>query len=322
MIYVEILGRMGNQMFSYAHARALQERWKNERIVFDFQHFNAVDDSWINYLEYFKCRNNITIDNRRMNIFQKVILKLYYELYHRYSKNRGGGRIELFNYEKKWVKILSLFNLYILTNGYCSFRYKDIFKNKLLVGFFEDCRYFDHIKKVLRDEFEVVGFEQNKRALNILREIKRKKEKAICVGVRKGDFTEGTNKAYCDICSPEYYINGVNYLKSKLQSLDSIYVFSDDIEWVKKNIYFEGTVKYITSSIHGEIKPWEMLQLLRQFKYFVISNSSFFWWGQYLADDEGKKVVAPTVWRSKEEILYQGIYEKNWILISPQGNVM
>ena len=45
MVYVEILGRMGNQMFSYAHARAIQEKFRDEKIALDFTYFKIQDET-------------------------------------------------------------------------------------------------------------------------------------------------------------------------------------------------------------------------------------------------------------------------------------
>ena len=59
MIYVEILGRMGNQMFSYAMAKRLQKSYPGQNIAFDFTNFERNDKTWINYIEHFKCASEI-----------------------------------------------------------------------------------------------------------------------------------------------------------------------------------------------------------------------------------------------------------------------
>ena len=232
-----------------------------------------------------------------------------------------GGYSDLYVKEKKWAKILDFFGLYILTNGYYPFRYRGIFENKLLLGFFESDKYFIHIRDQLKKEFQVKDFGNNPTLVLLASEISS--INSICVGVRKGDFISKGNRLYCDICTPDYYLAGINCTLQRMEEKDSaisehkIYVFSDDVKWVQDNVRFSEEVCYVTSSVNGEIKPWEMLQLMTYFQYYVISNSTFFWWGQFLSNSSARIVVAPSVWRSGNQEVYKEIYEDSWILLTP-----
>lgn len=282
MIYVEMLGRMGNQMFSYAHARYIQQKYPNQKIGIDFKNFENRDASWINYLQYFNCWENMEVAERKMSMIQKIMLKLFYGL-----RKNSGGYCKIYLYDLKWAPILELFDLYIFTNGYFPFKYRNFFPNKLLIGFFESDKYFLPIRSILKKEFTVKDFDQNKDLVEMTEKIDR--DRAICVGVRKGDFAVGSNKSYCDICTPAYYQRGVKLLKQRLRKDNAnndinitVYIFTDDVNWAENNLEFDDNVVYVTSSVEGDIKPWEMLQVMTHFQYYVISNSSFFWWGQFL----------------------------------------
>lgn len=318
MIYVEMLGRMGNQMFSYAHARYIQEIFPTEKIAIDFSNFRQEDETWINYLQYFECAKNIEIQKREMHIIQRAVLRLYYK-----AHSNWGGYSDAYVKERKWAKFLSFFDLYIFKNGYFPFCYSGHFKNKLLIGFFESDKYFLPIREILLKEFYINNFLNNKSVSSLVDTIR--KEAAICVGVRKGDFVSLYNQAYCDICSPRFYARGVDYLLEHTEELQrnkddlKIFVFTDDISWVKENLAFHREVIYVTSSVNGDIKPWEMLQIMTYFRYYIIPNSSFFWWGQFLSQELNRVVIAPSVWRSRDQEIYQDIYESNWILLPPDG---
>ena len=54
--------------------------------------------------------------------------------------------------------------------------------------------------------------------------------------------------------------------------------------------------------------------LIQQFKYFIIANSSYSWWGAWLSDP--KMVIAPSKWFGPiGPQNYKDIYIPSWILI-------
>lgn len=312
MIYVEILGRMGNQMFSYAMARKLQNENPKQKIAFDFSNFEFNDETWINYIEYFKCSNNVQIEKRKLNIIQRMALHFFFK-----KRNCVTGWRDVKALEDRYTNILELFGIYMYTIGYHQFRYKSMFKNKLVMGFYESPKFFEDIDGIIRTDFSVEISTDYSR--NIASDILQ--HTAIAVGVRRGDFVSKDNKSYCDVCSPRYYEKGIEILKRKLGSKAQnikIYFFTDDIEWTRDNIACDQEKEYITSSVSGILKPWEMLQLISLCKYQVISNSSFFWWGQYLNDSVDKMIIAPDKWRNDDSELYNDIYQENWICINAE----
>ena len=63
------------------------------------------------------------------------------------------------------------------------------------------------------------------------------------------------------------------------------------------------------------------LDLMSLCKHFVISNSTFSWWAQYLSSNLSKIVIAPSVWRNTE-LKPIDIFSENWILMDNDGNIV
>jgi hypothetical protein len=158
-------------------------------------------------------------------------------------------------------------------------------------GYYQSEKYFIEYKDKIIDVFtnmEIVNNLINKYPLN----------NSLSVHVRRGDYLGLQHYHPCP--SMEYYQQVLSLIEA-----DNILVFSDDIEWCKKN--FKNVI-----FVEGQ-KDYEDLYLMSLCKHHIIANSSFSWWGAYLSRDEN--VIAPKLWFGYGGPQnWQDIYCKNWTI--------
>ena len=131
---------------------------------------------------------------------------------------------------------------------------------------------------------------------------------SVCISIRRGDFLANEHKKDCFICDNNYFYKAISEIKKRLANPKFI-VFSDDVEWCKNNMNFPSDTRFED----GNDPLWEKMRLMYSCKNFIISNSTFSWWAQYLSRNDNKIVIAPKKWRNNNYV--SDIYEKNWILI-------
>ena len=132
---------------------------------------------------------------------------------------------------------------------------------------------------------------------------------SICVTIRRGDFISvEENKKLHYVCNEDYFYRAMDIIAKKVNNPKFI-IFSDDIEWVKNNMNFKYDVLYE----EGNDPIWEKLRLMYSCKNFIISNSTFSWWAQYLSRNERKIVISPNRWFNNE---YESkLIDNKWILL-------
>jgi hypothetical protein len=167
-----------------------------------------------------------------------------------------------------------------------------------LYGFFQTEKYFSHIEQELRKDFrfcDIVYETCSHYRKYIL------SEKVVALHVRRGDYITDSN--FC-LLEPDYYLEALTYFPDL-----EIMVLSDDINWCREQFKSER-FKFSFSN-----NPFIDLCLMSLCDYHIISNSSFSWWGSWLA--KSKKTIAPQKWFMGEFSSWntKDLYKKDWILI-------
>lgn len=175
------------------------------------------------------------------------------------------------------------------------------FKDIIMRGFFQSEKYFD--KELVRSRFrpsnEQVDYLQCKYGAWLSR------ANVTGVSVRHGkDYLAG-----CDMhpfVGARYFHDAIG----RLADCDDYIVCSDDIAWCRDFFSREFPDKRFLFC-EGE-SALNQLYLQSLCKNNIVSNSSFSWWGAWLNENEGKLVIAPSMWfgpmATYRDIDWQDIY--------------
>ena len=147
---------------------------------------------------------------------------------------------------------------------------------------------YDRILRGMGEYYKAVSY------THLLQEQMRR-EQAVAVHVRRGDYLLPENsRKYGNICTLQYYKNAMQYMKKKVPDA-KFYFFSNDSEWVRKNLANGDSV--IVDCNHGKENYLDMY-LMSQCSHNIIANSSFSWWGAWLNQNPDKIVISPQRWFS------------------------
>ncbi len=319
MIFLLTTERLGNQMFQYAFARkVLEENEQLGDICIFYRGKKDAESWWGNELERFilksgeceeckrKYKNNIFL------VFYRIIRKIILVFF----TNKLGDFDELVSKKQRKLNRLGIYIPKANSKTIQSFG-KTNKKNVWIIGNSgtEIPAYFKGIKNELIHDFTSNSLLSEK-CYSQYCDITNCN--AVCVSIRKGDFLEEKNKRF-DICSDRYYLMAMDLIEKSIHN-PVFFIFSDDIHWIKENMFFEE--KNIVYEINdGKNSTAEKLTLMKACKHFIMSNSTFSWWASFLGEEDDSVVVAPSPWRQNEECNH--FYEKNFILLDAKtGEVL
>ncbi len=170
-------------------------------------------------------------------------------------------------------------------------------------------RYFASIKDTILKEFTLKNplSDQAQNAYNSI----RLQTNSVSLHIRRGDYAKNPHALkHHGLIELDYYKKATEFIKTKINN-PLFFIFSDDIEWVRKNLKIENCV-FISNP---KIAETEEMYLMSQCSHNIIANSTFSWWGAYLNQNQGKIVVAPKQWTVKKTADELEIIPKNWIQI-------
>lgn len=270
-VIVRLMGGLGNQMFQYAAARSLADRYQVELKLdlFDFEYHRLRRYELGNFRIRAGIAGKDDVRSLGMNI---VRLSLYGRLRHRFlpTLSKSVFREKTMAYDPKMESIA----LPVYLDGY-----------------WQSERYFVFNRDVIRNDFQLTSQpdESNGEVLTRIKAVN-----AVSLHVRRSDYvTDSKTSKVLGLCSLDYYRNAVSYI-SEIVDRPHFFVFSDDHSWVQENLGFvtPRTIVTVNSSQNGVFD----MMLMQCCKHHIIANSSFSWWGAWLNSAHGKIVIAPKKW--------------------------
>jgi hypothetical protein len=174
--------------------------------------------------------------------------------------------------------------------------------NISLYGYFQTEKYFEHIEDDIRTAFTFADV------------IKQPTEEAfnsnfgdtevIAIHLRRGDYLKYPHHP---VQTLEYYAQGLSHMPEDIP----VMIFSDGIEWCKEQDLFQGERFLFAEGNSTGVD----LCLQSLCTYHIIANSSFSWWGSWLA--KSKKTVAPSIWFAGPDASknLSDLYCPGWIII-------
>ena len=167
-----------------------------------------------------------------------------------------------------------------------------------LYGFFQSEKYFKHIEKEIKEDFQFKDeiYIPSKEMIDSL-------ENPISLHIRRTDYVNNPNHNLLPI---EYYHQAL----TNFDSNRTVIIFSDDPEWCKSQRIFSGD-RFLVSENNSYVD----LCLMSLCSAHVIANSSFSWWGAWLSNSD--TVIAPRDWfgPGNKHLSTKDLYCSNWIVI-------
>lgn len=300
MLIARITGGIGNQLFQYAFMRSLSIKL-NQKFKLDL--------SWYRDYHKFEKTNDPNAATKReylldkFNIKENLLNPVYLSISYRLNNSSISNKIlkyPPFRYFSYSIVAESDFNINKIQGLH----------NIYLTGFWQNSDLFEEFSDLIKEEFAL----KNKLSAEnkiLLKNIES--TNSVAVHIRRGDLlSRPVAVAEQPSSSEQYYYNAINKIKGKVEK-PKIFIFSDDINWVKNNHKFDIPITYVDN----DGPDFEHFKLMCNCKHQIIANSTFSWWAAWLNNYQEKIVISPKWWY-RDPIKNESIIRipENWIILN------
>lgn len=281
MIIVQLLGGLGNQLFQYALGFSLAKR-TNAEFCLDTTAFKK-------YKLHKYSLHHLSVSAPEASAYDLFWLNgPFQKIKERICPSSDSRRV---------LEKTMTFEPSIL----------DLKGSRYLSGYWQCEKYFSDVRDHLLKEFSVKtnASEENARCLEAI-----KTSKSISLHVRRADYV---NNDSFPLCGLDYYERACAYMLECFEN-PTFYVFSDDPSWVKENLKIDATCKFIDHN--NADANYEDFRLMMNCEHHVVANSSFSWWGAWLANTPDHVVVAPKRWWEPKIGNDCDVVPESWVRLS------
>lgn len=159
-----------------------------------------------------------------------------------------------------------------------------------LDGYWQSYRYIEHLREELTAAFRINKPLTGKQ-LQTTQLIKS--HTCVALHIRRGDYISNPHAAAVhNLYSATYYSNAMAHIVEAVPEAHFL-VFSDDINWCINEFPIPHPHTFIQPDTASSATDMYLMSLCR---HHIITNSSYSWWGAWLADKQAQIVIAPRQW--------------------------
>jgi hypothetical protein len=288
-----IFGGVGNQLFQIAIAFAFAKKYKS-RLIFEKKVYGEyrIDNQGCHPSKYYstlyKKLEFVDWLNPRELIDEKTFLA--------------------YDVQPEVASVISRLNTFSLVDSLISKQNE----NPLLITFgghwqsvnyFKDCR--EDVKKLFTPNEGIVEYlKKNTTFFEKFPELMEDNDFCF-IGVRRGDYIK--HVFFHNPCGFHYYSTAMSIMNKK-----RYYIASDDYEWCKRKFVGE---QYRFLEVEDDLIQ---LYVTGLFKNYIISNSTFHWWGSFFTIYENPFIIAPDKWAFS----HGGTLQEYYTIYRPEMNVL
>jgi len=302
MITVRITKGLGNQMFQYAIARMLAI--KNDLpLLLDLTYLLKSFD-----------RRQHPFPGLELSVFN---IRAEYSILSQQSLKHPRLAYPIYRHQKLATKLNGLLGRQNnitetpwMEGSFCP----DVMASQgkiYLTGYWQNELYFKPIEDQIREDF---SFREYPDPANqaMIDEIRSKN--SVSLHIRRGDYLNSpVNLAKHGVLNISYYNKAIDIIKTRV-NCPELFVFSDDIGWAKENLISCIPVSFVNLKNAG----YKDMRLMSHCKHHIIANSSFSWWGAWLAENKAKTIIAPAQWFTEAGYMARknfSIVPERWIKV-------
>jgi hypothetical protein len=178
-----------------------------------------------------------------------------------------------------------------------------------LHGFWQSWKYFSEVSQILRQQLRIAPT-NNPHNDRIAGQISD--SESVALHVRRSDYLQPHNRNAFGICDPSYYAFAASRMRERVSN-PKFFVFSDAPEWCSER--FTDKDFTVASTVGGDAV--DDLALMARCRHHIAANSSFSWWGAWLAQHNDAVVIAPIPWYTESPHAYDLIPDR-WIRLNRQ----
>ena len=278
-VTVAINGGLGNQMFQYAAARALAERCA-AGLVLDLAFYNDPRHRRFELDAFPIAISGVTGDGDN---------RLARRLSHWIGRKPDGPvyREPHFHYDPAFETLSAPIRL---------------------EGYFPSPRYFARHEAVIRHDLAppVAVDPESQRLAPLIGA-----EDATTLHVRRGDYVSRPKiNRLMGTCSMAYYEAAL----ARIPAGATVFVFSDDIAWARGHLPQTRPMVFVGEQ--GPRPGLADLWLMTLARHHIIANSSFSWWGAWLAGRQDGETIAPAKWFAHSAHDDKDLFPPTWTRLS------